>query len=1127
MPSKKKSHSSKSTAQPSKSTAQQIARTEGPQEAERRIAEAANPKEVSLDLSGLELSWLPESLYRLTHLKHLEIFGNRLRHLPAELGQLTKLQYLDVSGNQLTTLPESVGQLKQLREFEGSSNKLEALPESLGQLTRLRTLDLSGNWLGGLPESVSRLKRLEYFDVSDNRLSKLPEKLGNLAQLQYLNVGFNPLLRVLSDSLGRLTRLEYLGVSMNSLTALPESLRQLSVLRCLDISGNLLSSLPESFSALSELRYLFSANNELTSLPMALRARLSALEVLDLNGNEALGLPPEILGPSTYSTHWQRQPLKITLHPPLPPPAAIVDYYFRVRRSRRPLNEAKLIIVGRGGVGKTCLIKRMLHNTFNEREPETPGIEIQPWQVTLAEGDAVRLHVWDFGGQEILHATHQFFLTERTLYLLVLSGREGNPTQDAEYWLQLIRSFGGDSPVIIALNKSVQYRFDVNRELLLEKYPVIAGFVQTDCEDASGIQKLKDLIRDRTEALEHRKVAFPADWFEIKERLSGMTENFVTWDQYQEICRSQGEQDPEAQRQLATFLHILGIALNYRDDPRLKETHVLNPRWVTEGIYTLLRAGQKQWREGVLTRADLPTVLDEERYPKFRHAFLLHLMERFQLCFRLPGKDERYLVPELLGENQPDLGKFLATPGLDFRYQYEVLPEGLLPRFIVQTHSYSEKSPRWRTGVILEREGCRAVVRADSLERRVEIHITGIDAQRRGLLAIIREKLDEQHRDLKGLVVHERVPVPNEPGVTVSYKHLLILEEQGEQWYLPEGTRQKVNVIELLNGVESILARMNRVFIRSQEFALTGADEVARPQEALIKEVTIGIITALPKEFAAMKAAMHGCEEHNVPGRGAGRRYVLGRMKSRDNKEHRIALALLPKMGTNAAAAQATLLLEHFPSVEAIIMVGIAGAVPFPKKPDDHVRLGDIVVSDARGVVQYDMKKLEEVRSSPVPPSAKLIEAVTLLQADEIAGQRPWEAHIDAVLEHLKRKRPPQTADKLHATDDPDRTLKHPKDSKRQPRRPRVFQGPIASANELLKRPAKRDELRDKFGVKAVEMEGSGIADASWNHDKGYLVVRGTCDYCDSHKNDDWQEYAAAVAAGYTRALIESMFTVR
>ena len=65
----------------------------------------------------------------------------------------------------------------------------------------------------------------------------------------------------------------------------------------------------------------------------------------------------------------------------------------------------------------------------------------------------MRVHVWDFGGQEIMHATHQFFLTERSLYLVVLSGREGNEDADAEYWLKLVESFGGESPVFVVLNK--------------------------------------------------------------------------------------------------------------------------------------------------------------------------------------------------------------------------------------------------------------------------------------------------------------------------------------------------------------------------------------------------------------------------------------------------------------------------------------------------------------------------------------------------------------------------------------------------------------------------------------------------------------------------------------------------
>ena len=489
------------------------------------------------------------------------------------------------------------------------------------------------------------------------------------------------------------------------------------------------------------------------------------------------------------------------------------------------LNEVKLILVGRGRVGKTCLIKRLIHNSFNELEPETPGIEIQPWDIILDEDETVHLHVWDFGGQEILHATHQFFLTERTIYLLVLSGREGNATEDAEYWLQLIRSFGGDSRVIIVLNKSREHPFDVNRGLLLEKYSSIVDFICTDCSDAFNLLKLRQLIREEIFVMEHRKKQLPANWFAIKDRLASMPEYFLTWEQYQDICCNMGVREVSAQRELAGYLNVLGIALNYYDDPRLCDKHVLKPRWVTEGIYSLLRAGQKE-RKAVLTPGDLQGILDATGYPVSSHDFLLQLMVKFKLCFRMPGNIERYLMPELLGESQPDeVRPLLMEPGLGFRYQYDVLPEGLMPRFIVQTHIYSEMNPnwRWRSGVVLERDGCRAVVRGDARERRVDIHITGLERQRRELLGIIRDRFDEQHWEMKGLRVEERVPLPGTPGLTVSFRDLVKREQRGELTFYPENHDYAVSVPELLNGIEySTTRRVQRtresVIMRGEDF---------------------------------------------------------------------------------------------------------------------------------------------------------------------------------------------------------------------------------------------------------------------------------------------------------------------
>jgi internalin A len=615
---------------------------------------------------------------------------------------------------------------------------------------------------------------------------------------------YNPSLSSIPREIGLLHKLKVLYLGPCELSELPAEFGQLRALEFLYLSADKLASLTPEFCRLTRLYHLALNSPLLHELPACMRA-LKALTFLSLDC--PLGIPAEIANKTRR-------------------PKEILNYYFRSRRGSRPLNEAKLIITGRGGVGKTCLLKRLIKGTFNEREAETAGIEIQPWEVSLDTGDHVRLHVWDFGGQEILHATHQFFLTERTIYLVVLTGREGLPTQDAEYWLQLIRSFGADSSVIVVLNKSQAHPFDVNRGLLLEKYPQIAGFVHTDCrqmangaiacagDHAMGIEQLRQLILTQTEVLEHRKADFPADWFAVKERLAGMKENFVTWDQYQNICNDLGERDAKAQRDLAGFLHVLGIALNYRDDPRLRDTHVLNPRWVTEGIYTLLRAGQKMSAaRGVLRATDLRAVLSANDYPDSSHRFLLTLMEKFQLCFPLPGETDSYLVPELLSENQPeDIATLLAEPGLRFRYQYEVLPEGLLPRFIVQTHTYSEPNPqwRWRTGVVLSRESCRAVVRADARDRRVDIHVTGPKRKRSELLTVIRERFDEQHRDLKGLTVDQRVPHQAHPNLTISYEFLLQLEAEGEPWCRPEGSPQKVRVTDLLDGIESPQLRAQR-----------------------------------------------------------------------------------------------------------------------------------------------------------------------------------------------------------------------------------------------------------------------------------------------------------------------------
>lgn len=288
---------------------------------------------------------------------------------------------------------------------------------------------------------------------------------------------------------------------------------------------------------------------------------------------------------------------------------------------------------------------------------------------------------------------------------------------------------------------------------------------------------------------------------------------------------------------------------------------------------------------------------------------------------------------------------------------------------------------------------------------------------------------------------------------------------------------------------------------------------------------TIGVITALPKEFAAMKCVLDSEISSLQKPPNDNNDYAIGYINSLNGNQIMVVVALMKETGTNNAASTATNLLRSFPDIDDIIVCGIAGGVPHHNKPEEHVRLGDIVVCDKNGVLQYDNIKetIDEIkiRDASSKPSAKLLGIVNLLKAEYELNNIPWKKYITKYSKKLRNSgRPDVSKDILNIMDI---TVIHPMDSERIENDPRVFHGPIASSNTLLKNERKRDFLRDSYGVKAIEMEGSGIADGTWTLSKGYIIVRGIVDYCNSDKNDDWHNYAAISAASYSRSIIERM----
>jgi len=302
--------------------------------------------------------------------------------------------------------------------------------------------------------------------------------------------------------------------------------------------------------------------------------------------------------------------------------------------------------------------------------------------------------------------------------------------------------------------------------------------------------------------------------------------------------------------------------------------------------------------------------------------------------------------------------------------------------------------------------------------------------------------------------------------------------------------------------------------------------ERARESAGLSAEPVFGIVTALPEEFAAVRAVL---DNPRGPQTVAGDRaqYVLGTLPSRDDdRPHEIVLTLLGDTGNSAAAESCANLIRSFPSVNTVVMCGIACGVPDPRQPERHVRLGDILVA-TWGIADYD--HVVETDNGPRPrqpfplPSPMLVRLARYLAAVEISGERPWEKWISVAMTTLPAyARPDDANDLVTADDDPDRAVSHPSPDLTGHRLgfPKVHHGLIGSADRSLRSARVRDSLAESCRLIAFEMEGKGIGSAGFAGGLEWFVVRGISDYGDARTGLQWRGYASVVAAAYVRALL-------
>jgi internalin A len=644
------------------------------------------------------------------------------------------------------------------------------------------------------------LPNLELIDIS------LIEKLQNLTEL-YLSHNLISEIYALES----LKSLNVLWLNNNQINDI-SPIQKLTHLRELWINDNHIKSL-NGVRNLDFLVRLISNNNKISDIsPLE---KLSNLEVVDLRDNPIEELPIWVIGPRSMDINWfpsKVYPDGLTLYnnPLINPPAEIVqlgknaiEAWFE-SPNVTSINETKILFVGNGGAGKTTIIKCLTGNQPDSHEGITDRIQITSDKLFI-NGDQVLVNYWDFGGQEVMHSTHQFFFSQHCLYVIVIDARH---QESPEYWLTLIESVGGESPVIIVVNKAdLDPNFELDQERLKEKYSFISEFYHTSCTEFAimGITDLYGGIENTLNKTQLFKRKWPTNWIEVKRALSEMKENFVSQSVYKDICIKNSIYDTTIQNLLAEYLHDIG-SIVYTKGMKQTDMHILKPQWASTAAYKIITSKELSKKRGVFHKDDLLRLLRKEEnqefeYPLYTFNYIVALMEKFELCFSLPGKGH-YLVPDLLSIQRPQLP---AQDGevLRFVFEYQkILPQSIITRFIVRMHNDIVDNKLWRTGVVIRLDILDgiAIIMADTCERRIYINVSGED--RREYLSIIRRTFEEIHSTYQKLIVSEKIDLSESGTAFVNYKELQGINTMKETTYISGELKRRFDLTKVFEKIE-------------------------------------------------------------------------------------------------------------------------------------------------------------------------------------------------------------------------------------------------------------------------------------------------------------------------------------
>lgn len=689
-----------------------------------------------LVISGQQIADLA-SIAGLNDLQQLYCDTNQITDL-APIAELNNLQQLYCDSNQITALAPIAG-LINLQLLSCDSNQVVNLAPIAG-LCNLQQLSCFNNNITDFAPIVE-LHNLQLLYCSQNNVADLPPFTG-LINLQQLDCSNNQIADL--SPVADLINLQKFYCDSNQITDLAP-IAGLINLQLLDCSNNQIADL-SPIAGLIKMQELYCSDNMIDDLaPIAGLINLLRLYCSD-NLIDDLA-PILLLVKNGLNPQISSNPL---IHPPIEiaeqGKAAILRYFEDLKtQGEEIVYEAKMLILGDAGAGKTSLARKIEDPDAEmpeETADSTPGIAVRPLLLTERQPDFT-MHLWDFGGQEVYHSTHQFFLSKRSLYVLLADGRK---EEQLDYWLQMQEIYGQDSRLLLVVNQKGDMQPSLPMGDIRRDYPNVQEAQPTVINlksDRAGAIALRQRIEQQIRNLPQfeQGLRTPKKWAVIRRQLEGLGEDHIALKDFRALCEKEGITERVRQDDLLDFLHNLGAVLHFKEVEGLKQLVILRPDWATGAVYKLLDHTKKKGDNGHFTRKELETVLDCAEYKDY-FLELLRLMEKFELCYPAPEDKNVFIVPSLLNDDRPAGSEWADEPDdMQLWYEYSFMPKGIVTRLIVRQHGLLEKPPTvWKRGAIFSYEDARAEVTESYREKRIGIRASG--KQAKTLLTMLARDID-------------------------------------------------------------------------------------------------------------------------------------------------------------------------------------------------------------------------------------------------------------------------------------------------------------------------------------------------------------------------------------------------